>query len=525
MPVLTSSPASNSRPSNRLLVVVLYLLANLGALEAACTAGKRGPCAAVPAMLQARRKVAAPTEHTDLDRRAVGAEIKACEQGLGCEPLVAAMGGDKLDGHGKERAATALEAVCKGNAEPAACAWVQKAYGDLKSPEARKAGCAKGIARACAVQADEDKLAGKDPDPSWKAACEAGDCGSCQQRIRDDRGKLRVAADHADAKAAVAQCAASCKARGGSACDQVLVFQLAGVGVPRDEAAVVRARLPACQADAAACVMLARAWVVTVDSDVDPAIAIRLGDVCKTARDADVREPACRAAAERGAVRAGRVACADNDAASCTSLGRRLRDAGLHAQSAEFLEKACKAGNGPGCAALLDLRGRAVDLPPLDKAEAARLAAAAGKACKAGDALACFDWSQAEAQNSPAARGASKALEAACKKGQGAACRMAADLCEGYGRKLRDDPKKALTLREAGCKAGDADACVAAAKQLDQEAEGPSGSERSGALYQQACKAGNADGCRRLRTATPQPEGAAESLAAACKAGVLDVCP
>jgi len=217
--------------------------------------------------------------------------------------------------------------------------------------------------------------------------------------------------------------------------------------------------------------------------------------------------------------------CAGGDGASCAALGRQLRDLGLHAQAAEALDRGCKARHGPACAALLDLRGRAVDLPPLDNAEAAKLAAAAGKACKAGDAVACFEWSQAEAQNSPAAREASKALDAACKRGNGAACRMGVDLCEGYGRKLRDDPKKALTLREAGRKAGDHEACVAAGKQLDQEAEGPSGSERSGALYQQACKAGHADGCRRLRTATPPPGGAAETLGAACKVGVLDVCP
>ncbi|MCB9739166.1 MAG: hypothetical protein H6747_07855 [Deltaproteobacteria bacterium] len=500
------------------------LLANLEALEQACAANKRGPCAAVPAMLEAKRKTAPASQHADLGRRIVSAQIKACEQGLGCDELVAALAGGKLDGHGQERAATALEAVCKGNAEPAACGWMSKTYGDLKDPEARKASCNKGVARACAVQADEDKLAGKDPDPSWKAACEAGDCASCQQRIRDDRGKLRVAVGHDNAKAALSQCSASCKARGGSACDQAMVLRLAGVGTARDEAGVVSAQLAACKLDAAACPLLARAWIVTADADVDGAVATRLGEVCKTERDAALREPACAAPAARGAVRAGRAACAGGDKGQCTTLGRKLRDLGLHAQAAEVLDGACTAGHGAACATLVDLRSRAIDLPPLDTAAAARLSAAAGKACKAGDHVACFEWSQAEAQNSPAAKAASKALQAACKKGDGAACRMAADLCEGYGRKLRDDPKRALALRESGCKAGDMASCVAAGKQLDQEAEGPDGSERSGALFQTACKAGNAEGCTRLRTATPQPEGAAATLSAACKAGVLDVC-
>lgn len=136
----------------------------------ACNAGKRDPYAAMAAMLQEKRETEPNTEHADLDRRAFAAKAMACEQGMGCEALVAAVVGGKLDGRGSERAAATLEALCKGNAEPATCAWVKKACGDLGDAEGRKANCAKGIAHACAVQADEDKLAGRDPAPSWKAA-------------------------------------------------------------------------------------------------------------------------------------------------------------------------------------------------------------------------------------------------------------------------------------------------------------------------------------------------------------------
>ena len=385
--------------------------------------------------------------------------------------------------------------------------------------------CRRG-ALACAAHAADQKLAGADPDPWLALACEAGDCASCALRLRDDKGRLKVAGDHAHAVTARRVCAKACAGGRLSACNLSHDLHMAGVGGARDEAAAVQQRLPMCQLDAAACVPLARAWIVTPALPQDDQVSAALGQVCKTHRNYAVRVPVCSAPEERVTLRAERVKCAGGDDASCVGLGRRLRDLSLHAQAADVLGPACDRGRVDACAALLQVRFLGLDLPPLAADAAAKIKATAKKACDGGDAVACFEASQAEeGQGSGSAKKAMTLLTAACKQGQGAACRMAADQCEGYGRKLPDDPKRAMSLRESGCKAGDARSCVAAGKQADEDSENPASGETSGPLYLRACSLGEADGCARLQRTLPLPAGAEAALAAACKAGVLDVCP
>lgn len=311
-----------------------------------------------------------------------------------------------------------------------------------------------------------------------------------------------------------------------SACNLSHDLYMAGVGGSRDEAAAVVQRLPMCKLEDAACVPLARAWIVTPTLPEDDQISSVLGQVCKVQRDHQVRAPACGAPAERTALRGERVKCAGGDDATCVSLGRRLRDLSLHAQAADVLGPACDRGRVDACAALLQVRFMGLDLPPLAADAAAKIKATAKKACDSGDAVACYEVSKAEeGQGSGQAKKAMALLSAACKQGNGAACRLAGDLCEGYGRKLADDPKKAMSLRESGCKVGDAKACLAAGKQADEDSENPASGEVSGPLYLRACTLGEAEGCARLQTTQPQPAGADAALAGACKSGVLDVCP
>jgi TPR repeat protein len=309
-----------------------------------------------------------------------------------------------------------------------------------------------------------------------------------------------------------------------SACNQTHDLRVSGVGGARDEAGAVLARLPACKLDPAACVLLAGAWIVAADQAIDGEVTSRFAQLCASTRDGSIRRPVCDAPGERGRVRADRAKCAGGDDAVCTSLGRRLRDMGLHAQAAELLDGACQRGRADACAALVDVRQRGLDLPPLATEVTAKLKAAAKKACEGGDGVACYELAQTEAQGGAAARKALQLLSSKCKQDGTIACRMAADLCEGYGRKLADDPKKAASLRESGCKAGDARACVAAGVQVDQDSEDPQSGEKAGQLFLRACALGEAEGCVRLQRVQPAPSGAVEQLAKACKAGVLDVC-
>lgn len=501
------------------------LAARAEQFEAGCVAGQKGACQVLRVLLDRRLASAPPAEHAGLKLRRTRAAAKACAQGLDCAQVVAGLDGG-AGATADEEAATALEAACKGNADADACAWVARTYGDLGSPEVRKAKCQAGVARACAAEANEQKRAGGDPQPWWAQACQAGDCGACALRLRDDKGRLKLASDHPHAAAAREVCTKACAAGRQSACDLAHDLLMSGVGGPRDEAAAVSQRLPQCQLDAGQCLPLARAWRVTANLPQDAEIAARLEALCRGHRDHSIRVAACAAPGDRAALRAERVKCAGGDDGACVGLGRRLRDLSLHAQAAEVLQASCDRGRADACAALADVRARGLDLAPLSAEAAAKLKAAAKKSCDSGDAIACFEFSQAEeGQGSAAAKKALQLLSAACKQGQGAACRHAADLCEGYGRKLADDPKKALALRQSGCSAGDAAACLAAAKQADEDAENPQSGEISGPLYLRGCSLGHAEACARLQATTPLPTGAEAALAAACKAGVLDVCP
>lgn len=493
--------------------------------EAACQAGQKGACTVVTALLESRLRTAPAAAAPELKLRMVRAAAKACAQGLACAKLVTILESGSAGAMADEEAAVALEAACKGGADTAACAWVTKTFGDLGSEDARKAKCQQGVARACAAQAAEQKLAGGDADPWLASACAAGDCPSCVQRLRDDKGRLKVAADHANATTARAVCGKSCATGRLTACNLSHDLQMAGVGGTRDEAAAVAQRLPLCKIDAGACVLMARAWIVSPNLPQDSEVAARLAQVCSSHREYSVRQPACTAPAERTALRAERVKCATGDDAVCVTLGRRLRDLSLAAQAADVLGGACDRGRADACAALADVRQRGLDLAPLPAEAAAKLKATAKKACDGGDALACFDLSQTEdGQGGSFAKKAMQLLAAACKQGNGQACRLAGDLCEGYGRKLADDPNKALGLRERGCQAGDAQSCVEAGKQADQDSEDPASGDKSGPLFVRACTLGNAEGCARLRRASPAPAGSAAVLESACKAGILDAC-
>lgn len=502
------------------------LTARSSEFEAGCAAGQKGACQVVTVLLERRIKGASAEQAAGLKLRMARAAAKACAQGLDCAKVAAGLDAGGAGATADEESAAALEAACKGGGDAAACAWIAKAYGDLANADARVAKCKAKVARACAAHAADQKLAGADPDPWLAQACEAGDCASCVLRLRDDKGRLKVAGDHANASTARGMCAKACAVGRMSACNLSHDLFMAGVGGARDEAGAVVQRLPMCKLDDAACVPLARAWVVTPTLPEDAQVAAALEQVCKTQRDHRVRAPACGAAAERTALRGERVKCAGGDDATCVSLGRRLRDLSLHAQAADVLGPACDRGRVDACAALLQVRFMGLDLPPLPAEAAAKIKATAKKACDGGDAVACYEVSQAEdGQGSGQAKKAMQLLTAACKQGNGAACRMAGDLCEGYGRKLPDDPKRAMGLRESGCKAGDARSCLAAGKQADEDSENPASGEVSGPLYLRACTLGEAEGCARLQTTQPQPAGAEAALAGACKSGVLDVCP
>lgn len=502
------------------------LAARSAEFEAACGAGQKGACQVMAVLLEKRLKSATAEQSPGLKLRMVRAATKACSQGLDCARVVALVDAGGAGATADEEAGAALEAACKGNGDAAACAWVAKTYGDLGQADSRLAKCQAKVARACAAHAAEQKLAGADPDPWLAQACDAGDCGSCVLRLRDDKGRLKVAGDHANAAVARSVCANACAAGRMSACNLSHDLMMAGVGGGRDEAAAVKQRLPMCRLDDNACVPLARAWLVTPSLPEDDDVAAALAQVCKTKRDYAIRVPACLAPGVRTALRAERVNCAGGDDATCVSLGRRLRDLSLHAQAADVLAPACDRGRVDACAALLQVRFMGLDLPPLASAAAAKIKATAQKACDGADAVACFEVSQAEeGQGSGHAKKAMQLLGAACKQGNGAACRMAGDLCEGYGRKLAEDPKKAMALRESGCKAGDALACLAAGRQADEDSENPASGEVSGPLYLRACTLGEAQGCTRLQSTQPQPAGTAEALAAACKRGAIEVCP
>ncbi|MBI5607713.1 MAG: sel1 repeat family protein [Deltaproteobacteria bacterium] len=492
--------------------------------EAHCEAKDKGACTVYAALLDERAKSAPPDEAAQLKIKMVRVAARACAQGMDCARLAAMLDGG-VEPTAEEEGGAALEAACKSGADAAACAWVHKKYGDLTDAGARRAKCKEGVARACAVEAAEQKLASGDPEPWWNAACQAGDCAACVLRLRDDKGRMKVGGDDAKAVAARTTCAAACSKGRMSACNQVHDLAMSGVGGPRDESAAVTQRLPLCQADAAACPQLATAWIVTPALPVDDAVTARLAQVCKVEKNHGLRQPACQAPAERTALRGDRVKCAGGDDATCLRLGRRLRDLGLHAQAADVLGGACDRQRADACAALADVRHRGIDLPPLGADAEAKLKATAKKACEGGDAEACYDLAQSEdGQGSAAAKKALQLLATACKQGNGPACRMGADLCEGYGRKLADDPKRAMGLRESGCKAGDARSCVLAGKQADEDSENPASGEKSGPLYLRACTLGDADGCVRLARTSPAQAQAAAALAAACKAGVLDVC-
>ncbi len=500
------------------------LRAHAADYEAHCEAKDKGACTVVAALLDEQAKAASPQEAAQLRVKMVRVASRACAQGMDCARLATMLDGD-LGPTAEEEGGAALEAACKGNGDQAACAWVRKKYGDLSDAGSRKAKCKEGVARACAAEAAEQKRAGGDPDPWWKEACDAGDCAACVLRLRDDKGRMKVAGDDAKAVAARATCAGACQKGRASACNQHHDLLMAGVGGPRDESAAVTQRLQQCKADASACPRLATAWIVTPSLPVDDAVAARLSEVCKAEKDHKLRQPACQSPAERTALRSERVNCAGGDDATCLRLGRHLRDLGLHAQAADILSGACDRQRADACAALADVRHRGVDLPPLSADAEAKLKSTAKKACDGGDAEACFDLAQSEdGQGSATAKKAMQLLAAACKQGNGPACRMGADLCEGYGRKLPDDPKRALSMRESGCKAGDARSCVLAGKQADEDSENPASGETSGPLYLRACSLGDAEGCVRLARASPAPAGAAAALATACKAGVLDVC-
>ena len=492
---------------------------------ARCDGDDKGACQ-IHATLLAERASAAKGEAAEaLQLQRVRALARACRQGLACADLVGALAGGPLGGTAEEEARDALEAACKGVGQKDACAWMRTTYGDLDDAAEREKRCASGVARACAVHAAEEKVAGRSPDAHLTKACEAGDCASCVLRIRDDKGRLSVAPDHANAAKARAVCDAGCAKGQMRACNLTHDLHMAGIGGARDEAAAVALRLPLCRVDAGACHLLSRAWIVTPALPQDEPVAARLAEVCRQERDHRVRGGVCTAPADREAVRKGRVGCAGGDAEACVALGRRLAALSLHLQAAEVLQPSCDAGRGDACAALLLVRDRGLDQPPLAAEAVTALRAAAKKVCDAGDATVCFELSQAEAgQNGPFAKRSMKLLAAACGKGDGLACRRAADLCEGYRRKLAEDTRSAMRLRETGCKGGDGESCYAAANPADEDAENPDSGAISAPLYVRACALGSAAGCARLHKAAPTPEGAVATLEKACKDGVLDAC-
>jgi TPR repeat protein len=226
----------------------------------------------------------------------------------------------------------------------------------------------------------------------------------------------------------------ACEAKVGRACASLAVAYESGLGVARDGAKAMSIARDACTAgEHRACVLYGR--------------ALLFGDHGVT-RDAN----RCRELAEK--------ACAANIAAGCTLAGLAYSTALNNAAEAQkWLDKGCKLGDGPGCAALAvqhfrgglpgDAQGVAVS--PERGVELAT------RACDLDAPIGCSLLAKALANGEGVAqdlRRARELAEKACSGSDAAGCSIAAQIAQAEGN--IDSARKLL---ERSCRLGNSVAC------------------------------------------------------------------
>lgn len=226
----------------------------------------------------------------------------------------------------------------------------------------------------------------------------------------------------------------ACDAKVGRACALLSVAYESGMGVERDGTKAAAIARDACQAgEHRACVLYGRAML--------------FGDH-GVARDPNKS----RELAEK--------ACGASIAAGCTLAGLVYSTALSNAREAQkWLDKGCKLGDGPGCAALAvqyfrgglpgDAQGVAVS--------PARGVELATRACDLDAAIGCSLLAKALANGEGVAqdlRRARELAEKACSGSDAAGCSIAAQIAQAEGN--IDGARKLL---ERSCKLGNATAC------------------------------------------------------------------
>jgi TPR repeat protein len=177
---------------------------------------------------------------------------------------------------------------------------------------------------------------------------------------------------------------------------------------------------------------------------------------------------------------------------ACVVLGIAADDDGEPYRAIVFYDKACAHGVDSACYALgyAFLRGRGTSADSNKAAGLFRLA------CNLGHAQACAGLATLCAQGEGCAKSDAMALklyQTACDGGFANGCLGAGVLL------LRAAPRKAAEAAvwfERGCTAGNADACVTLAGQVERGDGVAKDSSRAADLRAQACKLGNKPACQ-----------------------------
>ena len=194
------------------------------------------------------------------------------------------------------------------------------------------------------------------------------------------------------------------------------------------------------------------------------------------------------------------AACAIDEAADCTSLGRAFEEAtGVersYTHAATLYERACEGGDLFGCGYLgvLHEYGRGVSV---DKSRAAALYE---RLCEGGGTSGCIRLGQMYLAGQGVPKDAAttaRLYERACEAGDGWGCSKLAYLYEN-GTGVTRDRSEAHTLRETACRRGDADACRELGFRYQTGRSASKDEAVAASWYKLGCDGGNVDACSNL---------------------------
>jgi TPR repeat protein len=227
------------------------------------------------------------------------------------------------------------------------------------------------------------------------------------------------------------------------------------------------------------------------------------------------------------------IGCNAGAANACSNLGMMYREGYAssrdEARGAELFEMGCFGGSARGCFFLGEFcEKRGTD------GDAHRAELAFERACNSGDSRqpedrqardeGCVRLAKLVASTSPAR--AAAIYQTSCNRRVAEACVGLADLYAS-GDGVEQDDAKAQSLRNAACKLGDVDACMALASAYEEDDQ----YSRAASIYNRLCGDGNGAACYQLGLLYSDGLGvpedakrAAKAMSRACDLGNSDGC-